>query len=109
MESTNYKAPTDDQIRAMPKHRRKDVWQKQKIARLGAQWRRVGYVWRIAVAIDTLPETPAIGDVIEVSVRKRGARRGDPMKIEIFKLADDPTFALPAAYGCPVPEDDDDQ
>ena len=105
MENT-YKAPTDREISQMNKFQRKDIWHKQKIARLGAQWRKVGYVWRIAVAIDTLDAPPAIGDVIEVSVRKRGANRGEPMKIEIFKLADDPIFALPAAYGSRVDEDE---
>ena len=47
-----------------------------------------------------------MGDVIEVAVRKRGGpKRGEPKRIEIYKVADDPIFALPAAYGCPVDED----
>lgn len=99
MNETTYRAPTDSEIRAMPSHERKAVYQQHKIARIGGQYRRIGGEWHVAVALEFLRDEPKVGDRIEVEVRKQGQLRNETQTIDIYRIADDERFALPTAYG----------
>ena len=94
-----YTAPTDSEIRNMPKGQRKAIYDQHRVANLGGQFRRINNEWHVAVALEFLRSTPKVGDRIEVEVRKQGQRRGELQTIDVYKIADDERFALPTAYG----------
>ena len=95
-----YTAPTHDDLMSMARHERKAIYNLHKIARQGAQYRRTGREWAVAIPItyEVISEDDAkIGNVLEIAVRKQsGATQTE--KVKIVRIADDERFAMATAY-----------